>query len=70
MHQPAIDGAIPGMTKSESAEPRELRRRSRLLEKEDELLCPTIADLPQTYPPEKWLYPLVNDLAADGAPLR
>ncbi|MEE6180042.1 IS3 family transposase [Mycobacterium sp. 050134] len=60
------DGATPGKTMGESAELRELRRRNRLLEQENEVLRRAAAYLSQSNLPGKRLYPLVKELAADG----
>ncbi|QTE28061.1 IS3 family transposase [Pengzhenrongella sicca] len=62
------DGNRPGVTVSESAELREMRRRNRLLEQENEIrarggvLCPGA-------PAGKMMYPLVSELASDGIPV-
>ena len=63
------DGAKPGTTAGESAELRELRRRNRLLEQENEVLRRAAAYLSQAQPAGKRLYPLVKELAADGIPV-
>ena len=48
LHQAAVeDGARPGSTRQESAELRELRRRNRLLEQENEVLRRAAAYLSQ-----------------------
>ena len=47
------DGAQPGVSRSESAELRELRRRNRLLEQENEVLRRAAAYLSQANLPEK-----------------
>ena len=47
------DGAAPGVTKSESAELRELRRRNRLLEQENEVLRRAAAYFAQAHLPGK-----------------
>ncbi|HPQ85976.1 MAG TPA: IS3 family transposase [Mycobacterium sp.] len=62
------DGAKPGTSRSESAELRELRRRTRLLEQENEVLRRAAAYLSQANLPKR-LYPLVKELAADGIPV-
>ncbi|WP_434175735.1 IS3 family transposase [Brachybacterium conglomeratum] len=59
------DGARPGKTREESSELRDLRRRNRLLEQENEVLRRAAAYLSQANLP-KILYPLVSELAADG----
>ncbi|MFI9538078.1 IS3 family transposase [Nocardia fusca] len=69
MRQADIDeGAKPGTTRSESDELRELRRRNRLLEQENEVLRRAAAYLSQANLPKR-LYPLVSELAADGIPV-
>ncbi|WP_085945573.1 MULTISPECIES: IS3 family transposase [unclassified Actinoplanes] len=62
------DGAKPGVTRSESSELRELRRRNKLLEQENEVLRRAAAYLSQANLPKR-LYPLVSELAADGIPV-
>ncbi|MGY2012158.1 IS3 family transposase [Nocardia gipuzkoensis] len=62
------DGKKPGTSGSESAELRELRRRNRLLEQENEVLRRAAAYLSQASLPKK-VYPLVSELAADGIPV-
>ncbi|ATO61330.2 hypothetical protein BB737_27855 [Mycobacterium avium subsp. hominissuis] len=62
------DGATSGKTTGESAELRELRRRNRLLEQENEVLRRAAAYLSQSNLPKR-LYPLVKELAADGIPV-
>ncbi|MFL0457483.1 IS3 family transposase [Brachybacterium paraconglomeratum] len=62
------DGARPGTTREESSELRDLRRRNRLLEQENEVLRRAAAYLSQANLP-KILYPLVSELAADGIPV-
>ncbi|MGP5261569.1 IS3 family transposase [Brachybacterium paraconglomeratum] len=59
------DGARPGKTREESSELRDLRRRNRLLEQENEVLRRAAAYLSQANLPKR-LYPLVSELAADG----
>lgn len=49
----AADGATPGVTASESAELRELRRRNRLLEQENEVLRRAAAYFAQAHLPRK-----------------
>ena len=56
------------MTQSESAELRELKKRNRLLEQENEILRRAAAYLRPGHHP-KMMYPLVRDLAADGIPV-
>src|SRR6476660_455573 len=62
------DGATPGRTTGESAELRELRRRNRLLEQENEVLAGRGVSV-AVEPAGKRLYPLVKELAADGVPV-
>nr|WP_238153667.1 IS3 family transposase [Streptomyces xinghaiensis] len=62
------DGEKPGVTRSESAENRELKKRVRLLEQENEVLRRAAAYLSQSSSGKR-LYPLVRDLAADGIPV-
>ncbi|WP_435873364.1 IS3 family transposase [Nocardia farcinica] len=70
MRQADVDeGVKPGATTSESAELRELRRRNRLLEQENEVLRRAAAYLSQAQLPGKKIYPLVKELAADGIPV-
>ncbi|NWL31652.1 IS3 family transposase [Paenarthrobacter nitroguajacolicus] len=59
-------GAGPAV--SESAEVRELKKRNRLLEQENEILRRAAAYLARDINP-KMTYPLVTDLAADGVPV-
>ncbi|WP_135356010.1 IS3 family transposase [Mycolicibacterium sp. NCC-Tsukiji] len=69
MRQADIDeGTKPGKSTSDSAELRELRRRNRLLEQENEILRRAAAYLSQANLPKR-LYPLVSELAADGIPV-
>ncbi|WP_344648732.1 IS3 family transposase [Cryptosporangium japonicum] len=63
------DGVKPGVTTDQSAELRELRRRNRLLEQENEVLRRAAAYLSQAQLPKR-LYPLVTELAASGARIR
>ncbi|MBU8814224.1 IS3 family transposase [Mycolicibacterium goodii] len=66
LRQADIDeGAKPGKTTSESSELRDLRRRNRLLEQENEVLRRAAAYLSQANLPKR-IYPLVKELAADG----
>ncbi|MFC5273726.1 IS3 family transposase [Brachybacterium sacelli] len=62
------DGARPGKTREESTELRDLRRRNRLLEQENEVLRRAAAYLSQANLPKRF-YPLVSELAADGIPV-
>ncbi|ROZ50962.1 IS3 family transposase [Rhodococcus sp. WS3] len=62
------DGNRPGSTKEESAELRELKKRNRLLEQENEVLRRAAAYLSQGNSP-KMMFPLVRDLAVDGVPV-
>ncbi|WP_169745943.1 IS3 family transposase [Actinocatenispora sera] len=63
------DGNRPGVTREESQELRELKRRNRLLEQENEVLRRAAAYLARDNQP-KMIYPLVRELAAAGAPVR
>ncbi|MGC5028282.1 MULTISPECIES: IS3 family transposase [Tsukamurella] len=62
------DGTKPGMTSGQSAELREANKRIRLLEQENEVLRRAAAYLSQANLP-KMMYPLVQELAADGIPV-
>ncbi|MFW3386649.1 UNVERIFIED_CONTAM: IS3 family transposase [Kocuria sp. CPCC 205274] len=62
------DGEKPGATRAESAENRELKKRIRLLEQENEVLRRAAAYLSQANLPKRY-YPLVTELAADGVPV-
>ncbi|MEU4245774.1 IS3 family transposase [Actinoplanes sp. NPDC026619] len=62
------DGIRPGTTTTESAELRELRKRNKLLEQENEILRRAAAYFAKEIFP-KMMYPLVEDLAADGIPV-
>ncbi|WP_407668099.1 IS3 family transposase [Nocardioides jensenii] len=62
------DGVKPGVSASENAENRELRKRLRLLEQENEVLRRAAAYLSQANLP-KMMYPLVLELAGDGIPV-
>ncbi|MFJ8967226.1 IS3 family transposase [Lentzea sp. NPDC102401] len=69
LRQAEIDeGAKPGVTRNDSAELREARKRIKLLEQENEVLRRATAYLSQANLPKR-LYPLVNELAADGIPV-
>ncbi|WP_407939627.1 IS3 family transposase [Microlunatus soli] len=62
------DGRRPGTSSAESSELKELRRRNRLLEQENEVLRRAAAYLSQANLPEM-MYPLVRELAVDGIPV-
>ncbi|WP_245193337.1 IS3 family transposase [Kocuria sp. JC486] len=62
------DGNRPGKTREDSTELRELRRRNRLLEQENEVLRRAAAYLSQANLPKRF-YPLVSELAADNVPV-
>ncbi|WP_447949597.1 IS3 family transposase [Microbacterium aurum] len=62
------EGTKPGQTRSESVENRELRKRVRLLEQENEVLRRAAAYLSQANLPKRF-YPLVTELAAAGIPV-
>ncbi|MBT1620551.1 IS3 family transposase [Curtobacterium flaccumfaciens pv. poinsettiae] len=62
------DGVRSGTTTTENVELRELRKRNRLLEQENEILRRAAAYLSQGAPP-KMMYPLVLELAADQIPV-
>ncbi|WP_145807189.1 IS3 family transposase [Kribbella amoyensis] len=69
LRQAEIDeGTKPGVSRGESAELREARRRIKLLEQENEVLRRAAAYLSQAHLPKR-LYPLVKRLAADGIPV-
>ncbi|WP_426623938.1 IS3 family transposase [Leifsonia sp. McL0607] len=69
LRRAAVDeGTKPGQAGSESAENRELRKRVRLLEQENEVLRRAAAYLSQANLPKR-LYPLVNELAGAGIPV-
>ncbi|WP_307055902.1 IS3 family transposase [Arthrobacter bambusae] len=57
-----------GPVAAESAEVRELKKRNRLLEQENEILRRAAAYLARDINP-KMIYPLVTDLAAEGVPV-
>ncbi|NDV11034.1 IS3 family transposase [Rhodococcus sp. IEGM 248] len=59
------DGTRPGLTRDESDELREARKRIRLLEQEAEVMRRAVAYLSRDVNP-KMMFPLVRDLAADG----
>jgi len=71
------DGTKPGTTNEESRENRELRKRIRLLEQENEVLRRAAAYLSQANLPGKMMFPrtrevpppLVRELAAGGIPV-
>ncbi|MGP5641707.1 IS3 family transposase [Brachybacterium tyrofermentans] len=62
------DGNRPGKTREDSTELRDLRRRNRLLEQENEVLRRAAAYLSQANLPKRF-YPLVSELAADNIPV-
>ncbi|MDQ6524435.1 IS3 family transposase [Nocardioides sp. LHD-245] len=62
------DGVKPGTTAAENAENRELKKRIRLLEQENEVLRRAAAYLSQANLP-KMMHPLVRELAVDGIPV-
>ncbi|QIX53725.1 IS3 family transposase [Rhodococcus sp. DMU1] len=62
------EGIKPGTTNEESRENRELRKRIRLLEQENEVLRRAAAYLSQESS-GKMIYPLVRELAAGGIPV-
>ncbi|MGV9192751.1 IS3 family transposase [Microbacterium sp. MC2] len=62
------EGAKPGQSRTEAAEIRELRKRNRLLEQENEVLRRAAAYLSQANLPKRF-YPLVTELAAAGIPV-
>ncbi|WP_180535595.1 IS3 family transposase [Micrococcus luteus] len=62
------EGSTPGTSAAEHAEPREAKKRTRLLEQENEVLRRAAAYLSQAHLP-KMKYPLVRELAADGIPV-
>ncbi|MCE7001223.1 IS3 family transposase [Saccharothrix sp. S26] len=62
------EGIKPGVSRDDSAELREARKRIKLLEQENEVLRRATAYLSQANLPKR-LYPLVSELAADGIPV-
>ncbi|MFN2638227.1 MAG: IS3 family transposase [Gemmatimonadaceae bacterium] len=62
------DGVREGLTLAEEAEIRELKKRNRLLEQENEVLRRAAIYLGQGVNP-KMMYPLVRELAEDGIPV-
>ncbi|RAS67448.1 hypothetical protein C8D87_103787 [Lentzea atacamensis] len=64
------EGTKPGVSRSDSTELREARKRIKLLEQENE--GPAARDRVSVAgePAGKRLYPLVNELATDGIPSR
>ncbi|WP_206447218.1 IS3 family transposase [Agrococcus sp. KRD186] len=62
------DGEQPGVTRAGSDEVRELRKRNRLLEQENEVLRRAAAYFAQAHLPKRY-YPLVTELAASGIPV-
>ncbi|WP_194384819.1 IS3 family transposase [Microbacterium luteum] len=62
------EGAKPGQSRTEAAEIRELKKRNRLLEQENEVLRRAAAYLSQANLPKRF-YPLVTELAAAGIPV-
>ncbi|MBN6751846.1 IS3 family transposase [Micrococcus luteus] len=62
------DGEQPGVTRAESDEVRELRKRNRLLEQENEVLRRAAAYFAQAHLPKRY-YPLVTELAVAGIPV-
>ncbi|MFC7945291.1 IS3 family transposase [Microbacterium oxydans] len=62
------EGAKPGQSRTEAAEIRDLKKRNRLLEQENEVLRRAAAYLSQANLPKRW-YPLVTELAASGIPV-
>ena len=62
------DGIRPGMKQADSVAMRELRKRNRVLEQENEILRRAAAYFAKQLPP-KMKYPLVRELAEDGIPV-
>ena len=60
------DGRRPGVAAARAAELRELKRRNRLLEQENEVLRRAAAYLSQANLRGQLMYPLVRELAVDG----
>jgi len=70
LHRAKVDeGAAPGQTRTESAEIRELRKRNRLLEQENEVLRRAGGVFVAGESAGKRFYPLVTELAAAGIPV-
>lgn len=70
MRQARIEaGEKQGLTRSESAELRELKKRNRLLEQENEVLRRAAAYLSQSNLPGKGHTRELRELAADGIPI-
>ncbi len=63
------DGVKPGPSAAENAENRELKKRVRLLEQENEVLRRAAAHLSEGQSAGKTMYPLVRELAGDGIPV-
>lgn len=62
------DGVRPGTTGTESAEPRDLRKRNRVLVEENEILRRATAFFARDAP-QKGVYPLIGVLVADEIPV-
>ena len=63
-------GRRPGVTDVAATEVRELKKRNRLLEQENEVLRRAAAYLSQANLPGKIVFPLVREMAAAGTPIR